>query len=107
MNFINISFADNLTTVSFKNARIFEEACIVALGDELIDVASNVESGHSVAVDFTSVNYLSSAALGKLITMNKQLKEKGCNLKLINMGENVMEIFEITRLNKFFVIEKP
>ena len=107
MNFINISFAENLTTVSFKNAKIFEEACIAALGDELTDVASNVESGHSVAVDFTLVNYLSSAALGKLITMNKRLKEKGCNLKLINMGENVIEIFEITRLNKFFVIEKP
>lgn len=106
MNFINTSFADNVTTVSFKDARIFDETCIVALGDELIDVAIRAEPGQSVVVDFNTVNYLSSAALGKLITMNKRLKEKGCGLKLLNIGDNIMEIFEITRLNRFFVIEK-
>ena len=106
MNFINTSFADNVTTVSFKDARIFDETCIIALGDELIDVALKSETGHSVVIDFNKVNYLSSAALGKLITMNKRLKEKECNLKLINISDDIMEIFEITRFNRFFLIEK-
>lgn len=106
MNFINISFAENVTTVSFKEAKIFDEKFIVDLGTELFDLASKVEAGQSVLLDFATISYISSSALGKLITMNKKLKERSCSLKLINLNDDIMEVFEITRLNKFFVIEK-
>ena len=53
---------------------------------------------------FSDVEFLSSAALGKLITLDKKVKMAGGKLKLSNIRPEIYEVFAITRLNKLFTI---
>ena len=50
--------------------------------------------------------FLSSAALGKLITLNRKLQSAGGKLVLCNIDPQIYEVFEITKLNKLFNIQK-
>jgi anti-sigma B factor antagonist len=57
-------------------------------------------------LNFGNVEYLSSAALGKLITLNKKLQGAQGKLILCNIHPQIYEVFEITRLNKLLNIRK-
>lgn len=105
MKFLSVFMEDTFTLVKFTNGRMFDEASISELGSELLEVVETTPEKSKVILDFTGVDYLSSAALGKMITMNKKLKEKEIILILRNMNENIHEVFVITRLDKFFKIE--
>ena len=50
------------------------------------------------------MEHLSSAALGVLITLNKQVTEHKGTLKLSDIAPQIYEVFKITRLNKLFDI---
>jgi anti-sigma B factor antagonist len=105
MKFLSVFTEETFTLVKFTNGRMFDEASISELGSELLEVVEATPEKSKVILDFTGVDYLSSAALGKMITMNKKLKEKEIILILKNMSENIHEVFVITRLDKFFKIE--
>jgi anti-sigma B factor antagonist len=49
---------------------------------------------------------MSSAALGKLITLNKKVQTAGGRLVLCNIRQEIREVFEITKLDKLFVIKR-
>ena len=56
----------------------------------------------SLAIDCEKLAYISSAGLRVLLTAHKKLKG---NLKLTNVCELVMEVFELTGFADIFVIE--
>ena len=56
-------------------------------------------------LNFGNVEYLSSAALAKLITLNKKLQQVNGRLVLCNIDPQIYEVFEITKLNKLFNIQ--
>jgi len=58
-----------------------------------------------ILLNFGNVEYLSSAALAKLITLNKKLQQVGGRLSLCNIDPQIYEVFEITKLNKLFNIQ--
>ena len=57
-----------------------------------------------VLLNFGNVEFMSSAALGKLITLHRKLQAVQGKLVLCNIAKSIMEIFEITKLNKMFTI---
>ena len=57
-----------------------------------------------ILLNFMNVEFLSSAALGKLITLDKKLKAAKGQLKLSSIRPEIYEVFAITRLNKLFDI---
>jgi anti-sigma B factor antagonist len=50
------------------------------------------------------VEFLSSAALGKLITLDRKVKSNKGRLKMSNIRPEILEVFQITKLNKVFDI---
>ncbi len=50
------------------------------------------------------MEYLSSAALGKLITMEKKVKATKGKLRLCCIRPEIYEVFAITKLNRLFKI---
>ena len=56
----------------------------------------------SLAIDCKKLAYISSAGLRVLLTAHKKLKG---NLKLTNVCELVMEVFELTGFSDILVIE--
>lgn len=105
MKFLSVFTEETFTLVKFTNGKMFDEASISELGSELLGFVETTLEKKKVILDFTGVVYFSSAALGKMITMNKKLKEKEIILTLRNMNEDIHEVFVITRLDKFFKIE--
>jgi anti-sigma B factor antagonist len=55
-------------------------------------------------LDFTNVEYLSSAALGKLITLHKRVREKKGQLRFCAIKPKIYDVFRITKLDKIFEI---
>ncbi|MBY0522713.1 MAG: STAS domain-containing protein [Gemmataceae bacterium] len=95
----------DVTVVNFTDRKILDEQNIQLIGEQLFSLVD--EAGRKkVLLNFGNVEYLSSAALGKLITLNKKLQAAGGRLILCNIDPQIYEVFEITKLNKLFNIHK-
>jgi len=55
-------------------------------------------------LDFTRVNYLSSAGMRTLLSISKQLKVKRGDLLLFSLGEEVAEIIQMAGFDKILHI---
>lgn len=95
----------DVTVVNFVDRKILDDQNIQQIGDQLFSLVE-AEGYKRLLLNFGNVEYLSSAALGKLITLNKKCKEAGGKLILSNIGSQIYEVFEITKLDKFFKILK-
>ena len=58
----------------------------------------------NLILDFKGLEYISSAGLRVLLSAQKRMQKIG-SMKLINVCENVMEVFEITGFADILVIE--
>ena len=77
---------------------------IQELGQELFDLVEK-EDRKKIVVNFSNVEFLSSAALGKLITFEKLTKRVGAALILTNIAPEIFQVFAITNLDKLFQIK--
>lgn len=59
----------------------------------------------SCVVDFTGLDYISSAGLGVLLKTQKRLGTSGQSLKLIHMNKMIRDVFRIARFDLIFTIE--
>jgi anti-sigma B factor antagonist len=95
----------DVTVVNFVDRKILDEQNIQIIGEQLFSLVDE-ESSRKMLLNFGNVEYLSSAALGKLITLNKKLQNAKGKLILCNIDPQIHEVFEITKLDKFFRIIK-
>ena len=103
LNRITVNEVGDVVVVRFVDRKILDEAIIQELGSELQQVLE--QSGKSnMLLCFENVEFLSSAALGKLIKLNVTVKKNGGQLKLSNIRPEIYEVFAITKLNKVFEI---
>ena len=94
-----------ITVVNFIDRKILDEQNIQKIGEDLFSLVD--ELGRiKVLLNFSNVEYLSSAALGKFISLNKKVQSKGGKLVMCNINDDIYEVFEITKLNKLFNIQK-
>lgn len=95
----------DVTVVNFTDKKILDEQNIQVIGEQLFSLVD--EYGRKkILLNFSNVEYLSSAALGKFITLNKKVNASGGKLILCAIDPTIYEVFEITKLNKLFNIQK-
>jgi anti-sigma B factor antagonist len=102
---LNVSDVGDVTVVRFLEHKIVEDVNIQELGQEMFRLVE-VDGHARLLLDFSAVDFLSSAALGKLITLDKKMKAHGGVLKLSNIRPEIYEVFAITKLNRLFDIRK-
>ena len=102
---IEVSEVGQVTRVRFVDRKILDEANIQELGAELFQLVEE-ENRKSLLLNFSSVEFLSSAALGKLIMLDKKVKANSGKLKLSNIRPEIYEVFAITKLNRVFDIKE-
>lgn len=95
----------DVTVVNFTDRKILDEQNIQTIGEQLFSLVDEL-GRRKLLLNFGNVEYLSSAALGKLITLNKKLQSAGGKLVLCNIDPQIYEVFEITKLNKLLMIKK-
>ena len=59
------------------------------------ELAKEMESAESVTLDFSKLDYISSAGLRVLLSAHKAMSRKG-GLKITNVNEIVREVFDVT-----------
>ena len=101
---LQVSEVGDVTVVRFVDRKILDEANIQELGQELFRLIEE-DRRKNILLNFSSVEFLSSAALGKLITLDKKVKAHSGKLKLSNIRPEIYEVFAITKLNKLFDIK--
>jgi len=57
-----------------------------------------------LTLDFEKLDYISSAGLRVLLAAQKTMSKKG-TMKLVNVNETIMEIFEVTGFSDILTIE--
>lgn len=100
-----ISEVGDVTVVRFVDRKILDELNIQELGQELFQLVEE-DKKTKLLLNFNQVEFLSSAALGKLITLDKKVKAHGGKMKLSNIRPEIYEVFAITKLNKLFDIQE-
>lgn len=102
---LDVSDVGDVTVVRFRDHKIVEEISIQELGQELFQLVE-VDQRKKLLLNFAVVEFLSSAALGKLITLEKKVKASGGSLKLCQIRPEILEVFKITQLTTLFDIRQ-
>ncbi len=100
---LSTEIIEGVTVVSFVDTKIVTEESIQEVGDQLYQLV-DVEGKDKLLLNFGNVQYLSSAALGKLINLKKKVGAKKGKLKLCCIHPDLLEVFRITRLDQVFEI---
>lgn len=100
---IDVSKLGDVTVVAFRDKKVLDDAGIQELGLELFGLVEQ-ENRKSILLNFANVEFLSSATLGKLITLDRKVKSHKGRLKMSNIRPEILEVFEVTKLNKVFDI---
>ena len=67
-------------------------------------INENIADAKSLILDFKCLEYISSAGLRVLLSTQKKMQQVG-SMKLINVCEEVMEVFEMTGFADILTIE--
>src|SRR5262245_65958006 len=101
---LDVEEVNDVTVARFTDKKILDESNIQIIGNQLFSLVDD-DHRDKIILDFTNVEYLSSAALGKLITMDKKVKASGGKLRLCSIRSDILEVFKITRLDKLCTVE--
>jgi len=100
---LDVSEVGDVTVVRFRDPKIIEDLNIQELGNEMFRLVEE-DRRRKLLLNFSGVDFLSSAALGKLITLDKKVKSNEGQLKLSNIRPEIFEVFQITKLTRLFDI---
>ena len=68
------------------------------------EIKSSLEGVSELTLDFAGTEYISSAGLRVLLSAQKIMNRQGA-MKLINVSDDIMEIFEVTGFTDVLTIE--
>jgi len=94
---------DDVGVASFRTSRILDQSNVMQLAEEFDGLLAKYKL-KKVVLNFANVRYMSSAVMGKLVSLYKQLAAAGGELRLCCIGDSIFEIFKIMRFDKLFKI---
>jgi anti-anti-sigma factor len=100
---MRVAQRDGATIVGFLESKIHEEMAIASLGGELQAVTAEPDC-RKLILNFSGVEIITSAMLGKLISTNRRMDEKGGTMIMCEMGDNLRTVFRITKLDNILKI---
>ncbi len=100
---IKVESVDDLSIVRFIDDKVMDPSRIEQLGGELNHLSDTSEAPQLI-INFSDVKFFSSAAINKLIVLEKRVKAKGGRLRLTNLRPEVRDLFGFTQLDSLFRI---
>ncbi|NBV45728.1 MAG: anti-sigma factor antagonist [Planctomycetia bacterium] len=100
---IDVSKVGDVSVVRFVDRKIVDEAQVQELAADLFHLVEQ-DNRRTLLLNFSGVEFVSSAALGKLITLDRKVKAAKGRMKMSDVRPEIMEVFEITKLNRVFDI---
>jgi anti-sigma B factor antagonist len=93
----------DIAVVNFVDKKILDEQNIQMIGDDLFRLVDEL-GRRKVLLNFGNVEFMSSAALGKLITLHRKLQAVQGKLVLCKIAKDILDVFKITKLDKILTI---
>jgi anti-sigma B factor antagonist len=91
--------------VEFRQASLMDPVDLENIGRSLYHLI-DAEDRRRIILDFEKVQYLSSQAIGIVLTMHKKLAAlPNSRFVLCGVGEKLMQLIKITRLDKVLIIK--
>ncbi len=103
---LTIQQIGQFTVVEFRTASLMDQLQLETIGQRLTKLVDE-EDQRMVILDFEQVQYLSSQAIGIIISLNKKLSGlKKSKLVLCGVNPKLMELLKITRLDRILTVKK-
>jgi anti-sigma B factor antagonist len=104
LKYLKLKIVDGVAVVDFiESGLMFETALIQDIGQELQSLVA--DHGYTrILLDFTHVQYISSAMLGQLVKLAKEVQNAKGQLKLTGLGPILHDTFRISHFESFFAI---
>jgi anti-sigma B factor antagonist len=102
---LDVDLVEGILVVTFTTPRIVQEEDIQATFDQLLNLLVE-KPGREYVLDFRKVQFLSSSVLGRLVLLQKNVAAAGGHLLLCGIAKEILEVFKITKLDKFFTIKE-
>ena len=102
MELVNV---DSIAVVKFRDKKVMDPARIEQMGKELLELV-DADGNERLLINFDNVSFFSSAAINKLIVLEKQVRAKGGKLRLCNLRPEVRDLFSYTSLDQMFQIDQ-
>src|SRR3954451_6333504 len=93
-----------IAVVNFVDKKILDEQNIQMIGDDLFRLVDAL-GRRKVLLNFKNVEFMSSAALGKLITMHRKLQAVQGKLVQCKIAKDILDVFKITKLDRILTIK--
>jgi anti-sigma B factor antagonist len=97
------SLQEGVLVISFTLRRLVDDAILDSTFQQL-NALLNTTGRSLMLLDFSAVRLLGTTALGRLITLEQQLKSRRGQLQLCGLCVEIRPIFQITRLDQYFRI---
>jgi anti-sigma B factor antagonist len=94
-----------ITIVRLCQRRYIDSAEIEELGQELYQLVEGPQR-KKLLLDFSSVEMLSSAAFGKLISLNGKVRAHDGVLRLCSLSNQLLDVFHVCKLDRIFDIRQ-
>lgn len=94
-----------ITVGTVYNSTMLDGVVVTQFGEQVLQYVQ--EQGRiNLLLDFTNVEYLSSAALTELIRISDAVVSNGGALRLCGLSPQIQKVFEITKFDKSFDIQR-
>lgn len=102
-SYLKIHAGERTLFVSFDRPALIDTAVVTEIGNQLF-AAQDARPDLYLILSFAGVQGVSSAMLGKLITLHRRTQRAGRRLALCEMESVVHEMFSSSRLGDYFTI---
>jgi anti-sigma B factor antagonist len=102
---IGVERAEDVAIVRLATTRVLDESNVAQLSEQLSRLVDH-DDCKKLLIDFANVEYLSSAALGALINLDKKMRTSAGRLRLCGLDPRIHQVFAVTRLDKIFDIRE-
>ena len=103
--FLTVTQIEKYTVVEFRTASLMDQLQLEEIGKSIYKLIDE-EDHRKIILDFEKVEYLSSQAIGIVLTVNKKLSALSrSRLILCGVNDRLMQLIKITRLDKVLIIK--
>ncbi|MFP4172360.1 MAG: STAS domain-containing protein [Candidatus Hydrogenedentota bacterium] len=92
-----------ISVATIRATRVLDAVNVNEFGREILDYIEKHPETHML-INFCHVHYLSSAVLTELLRIKDALEGAKGSLRLCSVNKDIRRVFEITNLDKVFVI---
>ncbi len=100
---IQLEDVDQISVVRFTDEKVMDPSRIEQLSQELLTLTTE-EQRKNLLINFENVKFFSSAAINKLIVLEKRMRAAGGQMRLSNLRPEVRDLFSFTNLDGLFDI---